>query len=57
MYVGYFFGSLFSGEIADKFGRRVPIIIASLIMFIVALVGAFMPTFVLYLIFVNIIVI
>jgi len=57
VYVGYFFGSLFSGEIADKFGRRVPIIIASLIMFIVALVGAFMPTFVLYLIFVNIIVI
>lgn len=53
--MGYFCGSLISGEVADKKGRKGPINVASIIMFVVAVIGAFMPNFVLYTIFVILI--
>ncbi|KAM3133742.1 hypothetical protein pb186bvf_014151 [Paramecium bursaria] len=51
VYTGYFVGSLLSGPIADKIGRRKPLVVSSLLMFAVAFVGAFMPNFALYTIF------
>lgn len=56
VYVGYFFGSLLSGEIADSQGRRGPIIVASGLMSVIAVFGAFMWNFTLYLIFVILII-
>ena len=53
--LGYFVGSLLSGPIADKIGRRKPLVVSSLLMFAVAFVGAFMPNFALYTIFVSIV--
>jgi putative MFS transporter len=48
IYSGYLVGSLFSGFIADRYGRKYPIFLASGIMFALALIGAFMPNYILY---------
>jgi MFS family permease len=49
--IGYLVGSLLSGFVGDRFGRRHPIVISSAIMFTVGMAGAFMPNFVLYTVF------
>jgi len=51
IFLGYLVGSLISGFIGDRYGRKHTIVVASGIMFIVGLVGAFMPNFTLYTIF------
>lgn len=48
IYSGYLIGSLLSGFIADRFGRKFPIFLASGLMFVCALIGAFMPNYILY---------
>ena len=52
IYIGYFIGSLFSGVFADNYGRKPSLIYSSGIMFICAIIGAFMPNFVTYMILV-----
>lgn len=48
VYLGYMAGSLLSGFIADRYGRKNPIIISSFVMFLLALAGAFMPEYISY---------
>ncbi|CAD8076798.1 unnamed protein product [Paramecium sonneborni] len=51
IYIGYFIGSLFSGVFADNYGRRSSLLWSSGIMFMCAIIGAFMPNFISYMIF------
>ena len=41
MFTGYGIGSFFSGLIADKYGRRLPLLVSSMLIFIIALLCAF----------------
>jgi MFS family permease len=51
VYIGYFFGSLFSGFASDHFGRKKPVIFATIFMMIFCLASAFPPNLIFFIIF------
>ncbi len=50
VYVGYFIGSFFSGTASQKYGRKIPMFVGSIFIFIFALSSAFSPNFVCFII-------
>src|SRR5687767_7829416 len=50
VYVGYFIGAIFTGQIADKYGRRRPLIVSTLFMAIFGVLSAFLTNVIAFII-------